>query len=86
MMADPNIHLGANVARLRLEAGLSQERLAEDIGRSRQEVVEYERGARVVGAAIAWTISQALGVSVDHLFQFLPEAASADSDALPLSS
>jgi transcriptional regulator with XRE-family HTH domain len=59
--------LGARVRRLRQHMGLSRAQLAEAMGVSWCDVRRFETAGRM-DAATAWELSQALGVSVDALF------------------
>ena len=59
---------GANVRRLRVEKGLSQEAFAEECGLHRTYVGSVERGERNVSLDNIARISVALGVPISSLF------------------
>ena len=58
---------GRNVARLRSEAGFSQDKLAEKADLDRTYLSSIERGVRNPGIKIVIRLSRALAVSVDQL-------------------
>lgn len=55
--------VGANVARLRRERGLTQEEVAERSGFSQQYLSSLERGRRNPTIITLYELAQALGVS-----------------------
>lgn len=71
--------LGANVRRHRLNAGLSQEGVADRMGVDRAYVSAVERGAQNVTLLSLWEIAQALAVRPKDL---LDEGADVASDDL----
>jgi transcriptional regulator with XRE-family HTH domain len=66
----------------RKELGISQERLAEALGLTFQQVQKYERAANRVSASKLWEIARALNTSVAYFYDGL--AGSAEMDAAPL--
>jgi transcriptional regulator with XRE-family HTH domain len=58
---------GRNISRLRSEAGLSQDRLAEKADLDRTYLSGIERGVRNPGIKVVIRIARALGVSVEQL-------------------
>jgi transcriptional regulator with XRE-family HTH domain len=54
--------------------GFSQERLAEALNLTFQQVQKYERGANRVGAGRLYELAKALEVPVTYFFEDLPEA------------
>lgn len=58
---------GRNVARLRTERGLSQDKLAEEAEIDRTYVSGIERGVRNPGIKAVLKLAKALGVGVDEL-------------------
>lgn len=60
--------LGANLKRLREEAGLSQEGLMLVSDVHRTQISNYERGETEPQAEVLARLSRALGVSVDEFF------------------
>jgi len=63
----PNIE--STVKQRRLEAGLSQEALARELGVSRQTVVNIERGVSEPRVLLALALAAALGATVQELFR-----------------
>jgi transcriptional regulator with XRE-family HTH domain len=61
--------LGANVRRLRLEKGVSQEVLALDAGMKRSYVSDLERGTRNPTVRALGRLAQALGVEPCELLK-----------------
>lgn len=56
-----------DIKKLRLLAGMSQERLARESGVSRIAIARYEAGERVPSIKIASQIAKALGCKIDDL-------------------
>ncbi|MGE3301967.1 MAG: helix-turn-helix domain-containing protein [Hyphomonadaceae bacterium] len=68
--------LGQRVRARRLEAGLSQERLADLLGLTFQQIQKYEKGVNRIAASRLFDISAALDVPVTYFFDGLsPNAA-----------
>ncbi|QAY72082.1 transcriptional regulator [Agromyces protaetiae] len=59
----------------RAAAGLSQERLAELLGVSRQTVISIERGRFDPSLDLAFRIAATFGVPIEHVFFPDPPAA-----------
>lgn len=59
---------GTGLRALRIDRGLSQERLAHDAGLHRAVVGFVERGERDVGLSHLWPLAEALGVKIADLF------------------
>lgn len=71
---DPSIrsidtHVGSRIRLCRGIAGYSQEKLAEEMGITFQQVQKYERGLNRVSASRLWELSKILGVSVSFFFE-----------------
>lgn len=64
-------HVGLRIRMRRKEIGVSQERLAEALGITFQQVQKYERGANRVSASKLWEIAQALKTSVTYFYEGL---------------
>ena len=64
-------HVGLRIRMRRKEIGVSQERLAESLGITFQQVQKYERGANRVSASKLWEIAQALKTSVTYFYEGL---------------
>ncbi|MFN7610219.1 MAG: helix-turn-helix domain-containing protein [Lysobacteraceae bacterium] len=59
--------LGASIAQLRKEQGITQVQLAETLDVSQQTITTYEIGHRRIQVSMLPVIAQALGVSVETL-------------------
>lgn len=65
--------IGARIRHRRLTLGMSQEKLAEAIGLTFQQVQKYEKGVNRVGGSRLQDIARALGVSPSELLQDGPD-------------
>lgn len=72
---DVDRHIGKRIRARRIAVNLSQEKLAEALGLTFQQVQKYEKGINRVGASRLLHIAQILGVEIDHFFKGLPETA-----------
>jgi transcriptional regulator with XRE-family HTH domain len=63
-----DIHVGSRVRLRRTLLGLSQEKLADAIGLTFQQVQKYERGANRIGASRLYELSKVLDVPVSFFF------------------
>ncbi|MEJ0058300.1 MAG: helix-turn-helix transcriptional regulator [Terricaulis sp.] len=63
--------LGQRVRTRRLEIGMSQERLAEVLGVTFQQVQKYEKGVNRIAASRLFDISSALDMSIARFFEGL---------------
>ena len=68
-------HVGLRVRMRRKEMGVSQERLAEALGLTFQQVQKYERGANRVSASKLWEIGRALRTPVSYFYEGLSDGA-----------
>ncbi|HYD73744.1 MAG TPA: helix-turn-helix transcriptional regulator [Candidatus Binatia bacterium] len=64
--------LGQRVRTRRLEIGMSQERLAELLGVTFQQVQKYEKGINRIAASRLFDISAALDMPIGRFFEGLP--------------
>ena len=77
-----DVHVGRRIRERRKALGVSQERLAEELGLTFQQVQKYERGANRVSSSKLWQIAGALHVSLSSFFEGLPgESAAAVQEA-----
>lgn len=78
-----DIHVGSRVRLRRVLCGLTQEKLAERIGFTFQQLQKYERGANRISASVLYSLSAKLDVPVSFFFDGLegsgqPAGAAAD--------
>jgi transcriptional regulator with XRE-family HTH domain len=64
-------HIGKRVKARRLSIDLSQERLAELVGVTFQQIQKYENGVNRIAASRLWDMARALGVPVSYFFEGL---------------
>ena len=67
-------HVGLRIRMRRKEIGVSQERLAEALSITFQQVQKYERGANRVSASKLWEIATALRTPVAYFYEGLADA------------
>lgn len=70
-----DMHVGGRIRLRRSVLGLSQEKLAEELGITFQQVQKYERGLNRVGASRLWDLSQVLSVPVSFFYEELDEGS-----------
>ena len=71
MANNPNpidIHVGGRVRLRRTLLGMSQEKLAQALGLTFQQIQKYERGANRIGSSRLYHLSQILDVPVSFFF------------------
>ena len=78
-----DLHVGVRIRMRRKEMGISQERLADALGITFQQVQKHERGANRVSASKLWEIATALKTPVAYFYDGLGDrqAASVERDA-----
>lgn len=67
-------HVGALVRQRRLELGMSQEKLADALGITFQQVQKYEEGSNRISASRMMQIANTLDVQPTHFFEGAPTA------------
>ena len=72
-----DVHVGRRVRQRRKTLGVTQERLAEDLGLTFQQVQKYERGANRVSASKLYEIARSLRTSIAYFFEGLADPATA---------
>ena len=78
---DPiDLHVGRRVRLRRKELGISQERLAEGLGLTFQQVQKYERGAKRVSASKLYEMAR---VSIGYYFEGLGDSVSPSAMTTP---
>jgi transcriptional regulator with XRE-family HTH domain len=65
-------HVGSRIRLRRNELGVSQEKLAESIGLTFQQVQKYERAANRISASKLWDVARALKTTVAYFYEGLP--------------
>jgi transcriptional regulator with XRE-family HTH domain len=76
-------HVGLRIRMRRKELGISQERLAESIGLTFQQVQKYERAANRVSASKLWEMARALNTSIAYFYEGLSDTPEAPGSNLP---
>jgi len=79
-------HVGLRIRMRRKELGISQERLAESIGLTFQQVQKYERAANRVSASKLWEMSRALSTNISYFYEGLGDTLEAPGSNLPRES
>jgi transcriptional regulator with XRE-family HTH domain len=79
-------HVGLRIRMRRKELGISQERLAESIGLTFQQVQKYERAANRVSASKLWEMSRALSTSIGYFYEGLGDEIERPGANLPRES
>ncbi|MBF0354722.1 MAG: helix-turn-helix domain-containing protein [Alphaproteobacteria bacterium] len=74
-----DVHVGNRVRLRRTLLGMSQEKLAEALGLTFQQVQKYERGANRVGASRLYDLSVVLGVPVSYFYESMAEECASAS-------
>lgn len=65
-------HIGSRVRSRRVMLGMSQEKLADALGLTFQQVQKYEKGVNRVGASRLLQIAGILDVGIDFFFEGIP--------------
>ena len=77
-----DIHVGRRVKMARLAAGISQEKLADAVGISFQQVQKYENGTNRVGPGRLHAIAKMLNLPVPYFFEGLEKTRQGGRDIL----
>lgn len=64
-----DVRIGQIVRRRRVEIAMSQERLAELVGITFQQIQKYEKGVNRIAASRLWDISRALELPIASFFE-----------------
>lgn len=67
-------HVGLRLRMRRKELGVSQEKLADSIGLTFQQVQKYERAANRISASKLWEMARVLNTSVAYFYEGLSNA------------
>ncbi len=76
-------HVGLRIRMRRKELGISQEKLAESIGLTFQQVQKYERAANRVSASKLWEMARALNTSIGYFYEGLSDTPEPAGSNLP---
>ncbi|CAN7562013.1 helix-turn-helix domain-containing protein [Phenylobacterium sp. LjRoot225] len=76
-------HVGLRIRMRRKELGISQEKLADALGLTFQQVQKYERAANRVSASKLYEIARALNASVGYFYEGLATVEEIDPPAAP---
>ncbi|RWM40270.1 MAG: XRE family transcriptional regulator [Mesorhizobium sp.] len=79
-----DLHVGRQIATVRLQSDVSQAQLARSIGISCQQLQKYENARNRVSASMIYEIGKSLGVPVSRFFEGLPENGESGPEALQL--
>src|SRR3954464_14644484 len=79
-------HVGLRIRMRRKELGVSQERLAESIGLTFQQIQKYERAANRVSASQLWEVARALSTNKGYFNEGLGEPVDVPGSNLPRES
>ena len=74
-----DVHVGSRIRLRRTLLGMSQERLAEAIGLTFQQVQKYERGANRVGSSRLYDLARVLDVPIAYFFDEMPGGVQSSS-------
>ena len=80
MASHPNpidVHVGGRVRLRRTLLGMSQDKLAQALGLTFQQIQKYERGANRIGSSRLYHLSQILDVPVSFFFDDMPAEVAA---------
>jgi len=72
-------HVGLRIRLRRKELGVSQEKLADSIGLTFQQVQKYERAANRVSASKLWEMARALKTSIAYFYEGLGEPSATEA-------
>jgi len=67
-------HVGRRIRLRRTLLGMSQEKLAEALGLTFQQVQKYEKGVNRVGASRLFDLARVLEVPIGYFFDDMPDA------------
>lgn len=83
-----DLYVGGRIRMRRRTLGVSQEKLADDLGLTFQQVQKYERGANRVSASKLYEIARSLQTPVSFFFEGLsdPTQAASEDDSQPDTS
>ena len=72
-------NVGEQIRRRRILLGLSQEKLADGLGITFQQVQKYERGSNRVSASRLYQVAQLMDAPIEYFFEGLDEDSKRES-------
>jgi transcriptional regulator with XRE-family HTH domain len=78
-----DLYVGGRIRMRRRTLGVSQEKLAEDLGLTFQQVQKYERGANRVSASKLYEIARSLSAPISFFFDGLTDPTAGPGGAEP---
>ena len=78
-----DVHVGKRIRLKRKMDGLSQEKMADRLGITFQQVQKYEKATNRIGASRLWEISDILDVPVAYFYEGLRTSASGFAEENP---
>jgi transcriptional regulator with XRE-family HTH domain len=78
-------HVGLRIRMRRKELGITQEKLAQALGLTFQQVQKYERGANRVSASKLWEVARALQAPVGYFYDGLAEGSESSTSSTSLT-
>ncbi|HTV35941.1 MAG TPA: helix-turn-helix transcriptional regulator [Xanthobacteraceae bacterium] len=79
-----DVEVGRRVRSFRLQRGMSQEKLAHQLGVTFQQVQKYEKGANRIGAGRLQRISEVLDVPIADLYATQKQGAAPAEEVIEL--
>ncbi|AZO51928.1 MAG: helix-turn-helix domain-containing protein [Mesorhizobium sp.] len=76
-----DVHVGRQIAAVRVQSDVSQVQLARSIGITFQQLQKYENARNRVSASMLYEIGRSLGVAVSRFFEGLPENGESGNEA-----
>ncbi len=75
-----DVHVGSRIRVRRTLLGMSQEKLADAVGLTFQQIQKYERGSNRVSASRLWDISKVLDAPIPFFFEDAPDDGKQSAD------
>jgi transcriptional regulator with XRE-family HTH domain len=82
---DVDVHVGSRMRQRRKMLNVSQEKLADALGLTFQQVQKYERGVNRIGSSRLYELGQILDVPVSFFFDDMPEEQLQANGRVPLA-
>ncbi len=78
-----DVHVGSRVRFRRMLLGMSQEKLAEKLGLTFQQIQKYEKGINRIGASRLFDLARVLSVPVQFFYEEVPVAGAEVAQMVP---